>query len=128
MSAPPRHFAIDADDVPRAKRFYERVFGWIFTRWGPPDFYYTRIRAGGHVGSLQPRRTVSGRAIPGMAVGFAVDDLRLATAAIEWNGGEVLLWSLRVEGPGELAVFRDTEGNVGGVILYDDRWRRPVAP
>ncbi len=25
-----RHFAINADDLSRARRFYERVFGWTF--------------------------------------------------------------------------------------------------
>jgi len=33
------HFAINADDVPRAKKFYEKVFGWKFSAWGPPNFY-----------------------------------------------------------------------------------------
>ncbi len=32
-------FAIHADDVARARRFYEAVFGWKFEPWGPPDFY-----------------------------------------------------------------------------------------
>ncbi len=32
-------FAIHADDVSRARRFYENVFGWKFEAWGPPDFY-----------------------------------------------------------------------------------------
>ena len=31
MPATLRHFAINADDVPRAKRFYEEVFGWTCT-------------------------------------------------------------------------------------------------
>ena len=33
------HFAINADDLPRARRFYEQVFGWTFQAWGPPGFY-----------------------------------------------------------------------------------------
>ena len=32
------HFDVAADDVERARRFYERVFGWRFEAWGPPDF------------------------------------------------------------------------------------------
>ena len=34
-----RHLAINADDVPRAKAFYESVFGWRFQPWGPPEYY-----------------------------------------------------------------------------------------
>jgi predicted enzyme related to lactoylglutathione lyase len=26
-----KHFSINADDVPRAKTFYEKAFGWQFT-------------------------------------------------------------------------------------------------
>jgi predicted enzyme related to lactoylglutathione lyase len=33
------HFEIFASDVERARKFYERVFGWKFEVAGPPDFY-----------------------------------------------------------------------------------------
>jgi predicted enzyme related to lactoylglutathione lyase len=33
------HFAIHADDVDRARRFYSTVFGWRFEAWGPPGFF-----------------------------------------------------------------------------------------
>ena len=33
------HFDLAADDVERARRFYESVFGWRFEPFGPPDFY-----------------------------------------------------------------------------------------
>jgi predicted enzyme related to lactoylglutathione lyase len=29
-------FAINADDVPRARDFYQKVFGWTFEPWGLP--------------------------------------------------------------------------------------------
>lgn len=32
-------FAINADDVPRARDFYQKVFDWTFEPWGPPNFY-----------------------------------------------------------------------------------------
>jgi predicted enzyme related to lactoylglutathione lyase len=32
------HFAIHADDVDRARGFYEQVFGWCFEGWGPAGF------------------------------------------------------------------------------------------
>ena len=38
------HFAIHADDLERAREFYEQVFGWRFEDWGPPDFY--RVHTG----------------------------------------------------------------------------------
>jgi hypothetical protein len=38
------HFAIHADDVDRARRFYGAVFGWRFEAWGPPGFF--RVHTG----------------------------------------------------------------------------------
>ena len=32
-------FSIHADDLDRARGFYEQVFGWRFEPWGPPGFY-----------------------------------------------------------------------------------------
>lgn len=37
MAARFRHFAINADDVGRARDFYEAVFGWTFTPGGRRD-------------------------------------------------------------------------------------------
>ena len=56
MPATLRHFAINADDVPRAKQFYEDVFGWNFEPWGPPDYYQIKNAGHGLLGALQSRR------------------------------------------------------------------------
>ena len=32
-------FSIHATDLPRARLFYETVFGWRFEPFGPPGFY-----------------------------------------------------------------------------------------
>lgn len=114
-----RHFAINADDVARARRFYEEVFGWTFTPWGPPGFYQTRDSGGGHLGALQGRRSILGQAMPGMELTFGVDDLAAAVAAIEAHGGTILMQPFRLEGVGELIFFSDSEGNIAGAMQYD---------
>ena len=119
MPAPLRHFAINADDVPRAKAFYEQVFGWTFTPWGPPGFYQTRSTGEGHMGALQGRRDIGGQRMPGMEITFAVDDIGAAIKAIEAAGGAVLMPPFHIEGVGHLAFFRDTEGNVAGAMQYE---------
>jgi uncharacterized protein len=46
------HFAVRAENVGRAKKFYETVFGWQFQEWGPPDFYLIEakiLQAGGTI-------------------------------------------------------------------------------
>src|SRR3954470_19948497 len=87
MTATLRHFAINADDVPRARAFYEGVFGWTFTPWGPPGFYQVKDAGEGLIGALQGRRPIEGRTMPGMELTFGVDDLDATIAAIEAAGG-----------------------------------------
>jgi hypothetical protein len=119
MSATFRHFAINADDVPRAKAFYEAVFGWAFTPWGPPDFYQTRSAGQGLMGALQGRRSIAGQAMPGMELSFGVDDIEATMRAIEAGGGKVLMPPFHIEGVGRLIFFQDTEGNIAGAMQYE---------
>jgi predicted enzyme related to lactoylglutathione lyase len=54
------HFAINADDVPRARRFYEQVFGWTFSAWArrssTRSARTSSSEAPGILGALQGRR------------------------------------------------------------------------
>jgi len=47
--------------MPRARRFYETVFGWRFNAWGPPGFLMIETGAADTpaiYGSLQQRREI----------------------------------------------------------------------
>jgi predicted enzyme related to lactoylglutathione lyase len=120
MPAVFRHFAINADDVPRARRFYEAVFGWTFDPWGPPDFYQIRNAGEGLLGALQGRRELKpGARMTGFEPTLGVEDLKATIAAVEANGGRLLMPPYRIEGVGELAFFEDTEGNFVGAMQYE---------
>ena len=119
MPATLRHFAINADDVPRAKAFYETVFGWNVQPWGPPGFYQVMDAGKGFRGALQGRRDVGGHKTPGMEITFGVDDLKATIAALEAAGGKVIMQPFRIEGVGELIFFQDPEGNIAGAMQYE---------
>src|SRR5262245_20251040 len=116
------HFDIQADDVERARRFYERVFGWRLEAWGPPDFYM--IQAGpandpGIHGSLSKRpEPLSGRG-HGYECTISVADLGAIKAAILANGGKIVLDEYEIVGVGRLLRFQDSEGNVACAMRYD---------
>ncbi|MGA0604155.1 VOC family protein [Caulobacter sp. KR2-114] len=115
-----RHFAINADDVGRARGFYQAAFDWIFTPWGPPGFYQVRNAGDGLLGALQGRREVeAGTAMPGYEVTVGVDDLGASLAAIEARGGRLLMKPFHIEGVGRLAFFADPEGVIAGAMQYD---------
>jgi len=120
MAATFRHFAINADDVQRAKHFYEGVFGWRFDPWGPPDFYQVKNAGTGLLGALQGRRDIvpDGRATS-FEASFGVENLKATIAAIEAGGGMIVMQPYRIDGVGELIYFQDTEGNLVGAMQYD---------
>jgi predicted enzyme related to lactoylglutathione lyase len=120
MPATLGHFAINADNVQRAKRFYESVFQWTFDPWGPPDFYQVKNAGQGLLGALQGRRElVPGVRVAAYEVTFGVEDLKATIAAVEAGGGRIVMQPYRIEGVGELIYFEDTEGNLVGAMQYD---------
>ena len=114
------HFAINADDVDRAKRFYERAFGWKLSAWGPPGFY--QIEGAGVYGALQARREfVAGTRTIGFECTLAVDSIDATEKAVLAAGGTVALARSVIAGVGTLMFFKDPEGNVFGAMQYDTR-------
>lgn len=118
MPARFRHFAINADDTARARAFYEKVFGWTFTPWGPPDFFQVKDAGDGIVGALQARREIGGHTMPGLETTFGVDDIDATVTAIEANGGTIVTPPFQIPSVGKLAFFRDSEGNLAGAMEY----------
>ncbi len=117
------HFAIHADDLDRAKAFYEGVFGWSIKPWGPPGFFM--IQTGpddepGIHGSLQKRtepRAEGGLQAFECTVG--VEDVDATAASILTHGGTIAHDKINIVGVGWLVNARDPEGNRVGVMQYD---------
>ncbi|MEE4281324.1 MAG: VOC family protein [Pseudomonadales bacterium] len=118
------HFAIEADDVERAKIFYESVFGWQFEAWGPPGFYLLH-NAGLH-GALQQRLEPLGHGRAGFHCSIAVDDLDATSELIEHAGGRVIGDRHTIPAVGELCEFVDTEGNEATIIVYAGEQRKAL--
>ncbi len=118
-----RHFAVHADQVERARVFYETVFGWRFEPWGPPDFYLIRTGPAGDrgvQGALQQRREpLEGSGMRGYECTIGVDDLERVLALVTRSGGTVVAQPFTIDGVGKLAFFQDTEGNHVGAMQYD---------
>ena len=118
------HFAINADEVNRALRFYENVFGWKFQAYGPPDFFMVDERSAKTTvalrGSLQKRREiVPGVAMRGFECTISVDDIETTAAAVQKNGGRIVMQICTLAGIGRLLFFQDPEGNIAGAMQYD---------
>jgi predicted enzyme related to lactoylglutathione lyase len=120
------HYSINADDVDRARQFYEKVFGWKFDAYGPPGFFLVnRESATLHVplgGALQKRRElVPGVAMRGFECTISVDDIHRTAKSIQANGGKIVMQICTLAGVGRLLYFQDTEGNLAGAMQYDSQ-------
>lgn len=119
MSSVLRHFALNADDVQRAKSFYETVFGWNFTPYGPPNFYQIVNAGDGIIGALQERRELSkSKPMFGFENTFGVEDIQATLEAVTEAGGRTLMEPYFIEGVGDIAYFEDSEGNACGIGQY----------
>lgn len=116
-----KHFAVHADDVNRARNFYERTFGWQFTAWGPPGFFLIKTGSEEHdvQGALQGRREiVQGKPMFGFECTLAVESIDDTIAAVEANGGKIVMPKFQIPTVGTLVFFEDTEGNIVGAMQY----------
>ncbi len=121
------HFAINAADVNRAKRFYASVFDWRFEAWGPPGFFMIRTADGedpGTFGSLQERHhPAEGNSMLGFECTVAVDDVDATAKKVQAAGGTIVMPRVTIGTVGHLIKFRDTEQNLVGAMQYDENAR-----
>lgn len=122
------HFAINADDLKRARKFYENVFGWRCEAWGPPGFYliHTGTEAvPGILGALQQRRElVPGQRTIGYECSISVDSADAVAKAAEANGGKVIMAKTILPTVGELVWLQDPEGNILGAMKYEKEQKK----
>jgi len=115
------HFEIPADNLARAKKFYNTVFGWELQDF--PEMEYTMVRTTDTDQNGMPRApgAINGgmlqREDPVRApvVTISVENMDEATATIEKNGGKIIRPKMPVGDMGFAAYFKDTEGNVAGL-------------
>lgn len=118
------HFAIQADDLDRARAFYQSVFDWRFEPWGPPDFF--RIHTGdeeapGIEGALERRQTpLTGEGFRSFVCTIAVPDLDDTLSRLREAGAEVLVEPVEIPTVGRMVQFRDPAGNVASAMQYED--------
>ncbi|GAC70293.1 VOC family protein [Gordonia soli] len=112
------HFAINAADVAASKTFYQSVFDWEFSAWGPPGFY--KIDTGGPVnGALQQSRPLAGRVVDGTEATFSVSDVDAVAESALRAGGQIVLPRHTIAGVGHLIFFTDPSGNTIGAMQQD---------
>lgn len=113
------HFEIPAQDMQRAGRFYEQVFGWTVRGWDGP-MAYLLVGTGdsgtpGIDGGIMPANDL----VRGVVNTATVDDLDTALERVVAAGGRVERGRQPVPGVGYMAYCRDSEGNLFGMMQED---------
>ncbi len=110
------HFEINTDNPDRAVKFYQSAFGWTITKWEGPTEYWLVMTGDpknpGIDGGLQSRMA------PGVGVVNVIEvpDIDASIKKITASGGTLFGEKLTIPGVGHVAYFRDTEGNLFGLI------------
>jgi predicted enzyme related to lactoylglutathione lyase len=119
------HFEIHADNPERAVAFYSKVFGWSFKSWGGPMPYWlitTGENGPGINGGLVPRRgpaPADGQAVNAYVCTVDVPNIDEFSGKALAAGATVALPKMPVPGVGWLAYFKDSEGNIFGMMQND---------
>jgi hypothetical protein len=108
------HFEIPADDLKRAKKFYQRAFGWKISDPWKMNYFIVETKDKGEDGingGLMERK------MPGQPFMnyIAVGSIDAYLKKVEKAGGVVALPKTEIgQGMGWIAAFKDTEGNMMG--------------
>lgn len=122
----PVHFEIHAADQQRCAKFYEAVFGWKVTKMQMPNFEYWLVTTGaegtpGIDGGIVKRMgdnpdPKDPTPVTGYVCTTEVEDIDAVIAKIDAAGGTEALPKGKVDGVGILAYYKDTEGNIFGIL------------
>lgn len=113
------HFDLPADDLMRAKKFYESLFGWKFSGVPGMDYFFIEMkddqRNPGLAGGMGKRGSPEQR----ITNYIGVESVDGYTENVKKAGGKVLSPKMPVPGWGYLAICMDTEGNTFGLWQED---------
>lgn len=122
------HFEIQADDVGRAKNFYQKVLGWKIEQMmakeqGGMDYWGVTTGEGtpGINGGLY-QRPAEGDKFYLYDCTVEVPDLDAAMEAVKANGGTITREKSEITGIGWFAGAKDTEGNRFG-LMQPTEWQ-----
>ncbi len=124
----PIHFEIQADDIERAKNFYENVLGWKITQAmkkedGGMDYWMIEgTKEGPGINGGMYERSSADEKFYLYDCTIDVEDIDKAIADVKANGGLITKEKTEMKGIGWFAGAKDTEGNRFG-LMQPTEWK-----
>ena len=112
------HFEIPADDIERAREFYQSIFGWQISKLPDMDYYWINATDTDHETGIPKEpgainggmlRKMDPRAIPTIVI--TVESLDERLKQVVEAGGSVTVPKMEIGKHGFYALISDTEGN-----------------
>jgi predicted enzyme related to lactoylglutathione lyase len=122
------HFEIQADDVERARRFYQTILGWkinqVMTKeQGGMDYWMIETGEGpGINGGLYQRSQSEDEKLYLYDCTIQVEDLDKTVESVKMNGGVITREKSMIPGVGWFAGAKDPEGNRFG-LMQATEWK-----
>jgi uncharacterized protein len=114
------YFEMPVEEFDRAIKFYESIFKWKITKTERPHGSYYSVKTGD-----DSKRGINGSFFKkeegwtSISNVITVNDIDDIITKITELGGEIVLPKMVINGEGYLAYFKDTEGNVFGIMQND---------
>ena len=124
----PIHFEIHTENPERAIAFYEKMFGWRFTKWDGPAAYWIVDTTNGDAsepgidGGMVRRMgggPKDGAAVNAWVCTVGIDSVDASIGTAQQLGGTLALPKMPVPGVGWLAYVKDPDGNILGLMQSD---------
>jgi predicted enzyme related to lactoylglutathione lyase len=112
------HFDISADDLQRAKNFYEKLFGWSFTKFPNTAQEYYLIDTNTSPGEKGITGGMAKREKPYQKITnfIQVNSIDESMADVLKLGGQIIEPKTAIPTIGLIAGCKDTEDNIFGLI------------
>jgi len=116
------HFEIPADNLERAKAFYQNAFGWQINQYPGMEYHMVgttpvdqKTQMPTEPGAINGGMTKRSNEVKSTVITVDVADIDSSLKSIEKLGGKVVQNKQPVGDMGFTAYFRDTEGNIVGL-------------
>lgn len=116
------HFEIHAENLARARIFYEKVFGWEITQWENDEYWMISTgddKEKGINGGLLKRlgdAPTFDNPVSAYVCTINTDNVDDVSRKVVEAGGNVIVEKRDISGMGWLCYCKDTEGNIFGLM------------
>ena len=116
------HFELPADNLDRAKTFYQKAFGWDFSQMPGMEYHMVntaeidqQTRMPKTVGAINGGMTKRNNEVKNTVITIDTQDIDATLKNVEKLGGKTIQKKQPVADMGFTAYFKDTEGNIVGL-------------